>query len=54
VVVVEDITKPFKRRKGDEAIALRWRRRPDDHAWHACGCGGGGIGVRPVADHQHL
>src|SRR5215472_7852563 len=54
VVVVEDMTKPFKRRHCQCAVRVPNGRVGDDGRRHVGGGGAGGVGVRPIADIQNL
>src|SRR5215831_3619969 len=54
VVVVEDMTKPFKRRHCEHAGRVRDVRVSQDGRGHVGGCGASGVGVRAVADIQNL
>src|SRR5579864_766850 len=52
-VVVEDMSKPFESWERHEAPTGAMRG-PDNHGRHPGRCGAGRIGVRAVADIQHV
>src|SRR5215467_14058025 len=54
VVVVEDMTKPFKRRNRDDAARCRQVRAGNNHRRHVGRCRAGRVCVDAIADVQHL